>query len=474
MGTSAMKVALVDADSKIIRQSRQTYRISQPKPGFKEIDSEIWWKAALDGIDEVLSQGHGPLVSGIGVTGQMHTTVFFDEAGKSLRPAIMWNDTRTFESVQRLRDALGDAPDGKAIRHILSTGSPAANLHWVKEMEPKVYAALKHFLIGPDYLVHRLAGGWGSDYCEASTSSLYDIEGKRWSPSMARLLDLPAACYPTLHHSAEPVGTLQQELGDALGMEPDVFVVTGSGDNVAAALATGCLTDGFPVLSLGTSGVLMTARPHPDFSAKGKNILYALGDRHFGYLVQGVVQSAGSSYDWLVERILEDCSSGVTYHNANPGELGGGSLLFYPHLVGDKTLYKDSELRGAIFGIGTDTSREDLVLAVMEGIAFAVRELSEAMDIHPECLRVTGGGTKSDLWMQIFSDVLGIEIQPMTGGGSAVVGAAQLAMMADGGVIKTEPKGGKCFTPKADNVRRYALKYQKYLKIHTAVKAVYQ
>lgn len=472
MGTSSLKTVLVDEHQQVIRQSSNNYAVDQPQPGWKEINPEKWTEAAQKGIQDVLDAAVKDKIAGIGVTGQMHTTVFLDKDGKSIRPALMWNDTRTIDLVPRLKTALGDASDGRTIQRIVSTGSPAVNLFWLKINEPENWQALQHFVIGPDYLVHWLTGTVGTDYCEASTSSLYDVERKRWSSTMADFLGLTSGQYPPVRGAAQSVGKLKAEMVETLGLSPGIPVVAGTGDNVAAALAMGGLTNGGPLLSLGTSGVLMCTRKQYDFKAKGKHILYSINGEDFGYLVQGVVQSAGSSYDWLVKKILGDTTGGSCYQQVDSNQLGKGSLLFYPHLVGDKTLYQDPALRGAFIGLSTDVTRDDMVIAVMEGIAFAVRELAEAMNLAPSVLKVTGGGTKSNLWMQILADVLDCTIEPEPAGASAVVGAAMLAEETLNRIEKKEETVQKQFIPKKNNKKRYARKYEKYKKIYDALKII--
>ncbi|MEG0378961.1 MAG: FGGY family carbohydrate kinase, partial [Eubacterium sp.] len=246
LGTSSVKLLAIDEHGKIVHQCQQDYTISQPQPGFKEIDPKQWINAVENGLAELLNPLDRDQVSGIGVTGQMHTTLFLDAAGESIRPALMWNDTRTTSCVKQLKDRLYDTDDTRLIQEILSTGSPAANLYWLKQNEPENFLAMRHFVIGPDYIVHYLTGKISTDYCEASTSSLYDIKTKTWSESMAKIIGIPCDVYPPIYGSGEIVGTIQSTLSKKFGLSKEVFVIAGTGDNPAAAIATGCLQGDFP------------------------------------------------------------------------------------------------------------------------------------------------------------------------------------------------------------------------------------
>lgn len=480
LGTSSVKLVLIDGAGAILREASQSYRLSQPVPGWKEIDPEIWWQAAARGLDDLLDGVDRAQVQGIGVTGQMHTVVLLDEAGQAIRPALMWNDTRTKDLVPALARPLAGT-DVAYLTKILSTGSPAANLLWVRRNEPEHFARLAHFLIGPDYLVYRLTGVYGTDYCEASTSALYDLERRTWSPVMRDLVGLSPAVYPTVRGSAEVVGTLLPQVAARFSLSPQVRVIAGTGDNPAASLPTGCLGAQYPVFSLGTSGVLMFPRQRPDFQAKGKNILFSFDGATFYTLVQGVIQSCGSGYSWWNTDILGQ-DFALADRDIRLDDLGTGDLLFYPHLVGDKTLYADPTLRGAFLGLGTDTTRADLTRAVMEGVAYALRQLTEEMHVSRESLsqlKAIGGGSRSRIWMQILADVLNSPVEQLEGNVGAGYGMALLSGYSCGAVDSLEDIGRRAvsvrarFVPIPDHVARYEENYRRYLRVHDALKDVY-
>ena len=241
VGTSGMKLLLINERKEILAQSHLEYELSHPRENWSEIDPNIWYESAVEGLRRLLKDQDPSQVRVIGVTGQMHTLVLLGEDGQSIRPAMMWNDKRTADCIPVLREALAGEPDGAYLSGIVSTGSPAANLYWVSRHEPDVFAQCRHFLIGPDYLVYRLTGVISTEYVEASTSSLYCISNRTWSEKIRKLIGLPVSAYPPVRGSAETVGNLKPELAKALGLGEDVRIIAGVGDNAATAVSTGCI-----------------------------------------------------------------------------------------------------------------------------------------------------------------------------------------------------------------------------------------
>lgn len=484
LGSSSVKLSLIDEGGRLVRTAERAYRVAFPQEGWKEIDPELWWSATREGLRELLGSGEGASaeaaeVAAIGVTGQMHTTVFVDAAGRSVRPALMWNDTRTSELVAPAKQALSEAGEAY-LAQIVSTGSPALNLQWLHENEPESFDRMTTFLIGPDWIVFKLTGTRGTDFCEASTSSLFDLSAERWSETAREIFDLPEGIYPTVRGSAQVAGTVRPVVACELGLPEDAVVIVGTGDNPAAAIPTGCLTQSKPVLSLGTSGVLMSTRPAPDYTAKGKNILLSLDGKTCLTLVQGAVQSCGSSRAWWDMDIMRYATHTEGDEGIDLGNLGRNHVMFYPHLVGEKTIYADASLRGAFIGLSIDTTRADMGQALMEGIAFAVRQLSEEMGLDLtslDALQVIGGGSKSTAWMQILADVLHVRTLQMRGEASAGYGMALLALCtATGRELDELCDGattvGATFEVQPDAAARYDAQYERYLRIHDALKAI--
>lgn len=481
VGTSAIKLLLMDEQKNVVVQQSVEYEIDHPYPGWREINPEVWFESFGRGMEQLL-QGIDPsAIEAIGVTGQMHTLVMLDEQGGPLRPAILWDDTRTRELVPVMRQRLEGKEGCEGICRTLSTGSPAVNLYWLKQMEPERYARLKKFLIGPDYIVYRLTGNPGTDYCMASTSCLYDIENRQWSPEVQKLLELPETVYPQIRGSAQSTGTLTAEMAERFGLRAEVKVLAGSGDNAAAALCSGCLGEQHPVISLGTSGILMYQTSRLRSGSKGKRILFSHDGEQFCQLVQGALQANGSSLEWWLKAILkiEDVSSLDRLLEGYIPQME--ELLFFPHLKGEKTLFADPAVRGAFLGLCTEASREDLMHAVLQGLCLGYRQLAEEMglDLQSEKrLRVVGGGARSEVWMQTLSDVLGVAVEQMDGAISPAFGVALLAAYHCGKIasFQTLAHGAirvrKVFEPSERLKPFYDRKYARYQRIYPALKAL--
>lgn len=480
LGTSAMKLVLIDAEKKVLAQLTEEYQAAQPERGFSEIDPEIWYSCMLSAMERILKQCDRSRLRGIGVTGQMHTLVVLDEEGNPLRPAIMWNDIRSKDLIPKLKGQIKKFPEGDYLSRTISTGSPAANLYWMKENEPEQYKRIRKFLIGPDYLVYRLTGHCGTDYCEASTSCLYQIREKKWSPQMQNMLGLQNEMYPEIRGSVLAAGKLRRELAERFSLHPDTDVLTGTGDNPATAISTGCLGRGYPVISLGTSGVFMMPVATLQENAKGKMILFSFDDKSYSYLVQGAVQSNGSTFDWWVRGIMEeDFSSVDSLIDADRSSVSG--VIFYPHLMGDKTLYADPNIRGSFIGLSTETDRSDMLYAVIEGLCFSFRELAEKMRLPLRrfgSVKVVGGGSKSRVWMQTLANVLNIRIEQMDGMIGPAFGIALLSAYHYGcfdsleqiseGMVNIK----NCFEPQPEAVISCQERYGKYLRIRRGLRYI--
>lgn len=480
-GTSSVKLVLIDEDKNVIAQSSQEYRTFSPCEDWSEIDPEIWFDGMMAGLEEVLRGQDRNTVRTIGVTGQMHTLILLDEAGDSVRPAILWNDKRTKALIPVLKETLRSFPEGTHLSETISTGSPAANLYWMSREESDNLNRCRHFLIGPDYLVYRLTGEIGTDYCEASTSCLYRIRARQWSEEVRELLGISQEIYPPVRGSAQSAGTLLPEIAACLGLPAGVQVIAGTGDNPATAISTGCLGQKYPVLSLGTSGVLMMPVDTIEEVAKGKVILYSSDAQKFSYLIQGVVQSTGESVNWWSRKILGVQNYESLTAKLNLRRAAASPLLFYPHLNGDKTIYADSELRGSFIGLSIETTAEEMFYAVLEGLCFAFRELADQMRLplaRYGSLKVVGGGTKSEVWMQTLANILEVKIEKMEGMIGPAFGIALLAHEARGGSVSLENITResllveRVFEPDMDVVPVYREKYGKYLRIHDAVQYV--
>ena len=483
LGTSAMKLVLMDGRKNVLTQITENYQTAQPDQGWSEIDPQVWFDCMRAAMEKALSGCDRKRLRGIGITGQMHTLVALDGAGQPVRPAIMWNDIRTKELIPKLKKRMETFDEGEYLSKTISTGSPAANLYWMKEHEPESFKRIRKFLIGPDYLVYRLTGVYGTDYCEASTSCLYQIHKRQWSREMKELLGLSWEVYPPVRGSVQAAGTLTPEMARLFSLEEDVKVLTGTGDNPATAISTGCLGRGYPVISLGTSGVLMMPVAKPEEQAKGKMILFSFDGVSCSYLVQGVVQSNGNTFEWWTRNLMgaEDFSEIDKLLADGQKRAPNSSLVFYPHLMGDKTLYGDPDIRGAFIGLSAETKREDMLYAVVEGLCFSFRQLAEEMHLPLDrfgAVKVVGGGAKSHVWVQTLADVLRMPIEKMDGMIGPAFGIALLAAYHEGCFASLEQisEGNvqveRCFMPDEACSGQCERRYQIYKRMQAGLKYI--
>ena len=483
LGTSAMKLVLMDGQKNVLAQITEKYQTAQPDKGWIEIDPEIWFGCMRAAMEKILSGCDRTKLRGIGITGQMHTLVVLDGNGRPVRPAIMWNDIRTKELIPELKKRMETFDEGEYLSKTISTGSPAANLYWMKKNEPENFKKIRKFLIGPDYLVYRLTGVYGTDYCEASTSCLYQIHKKQWSQEMRAFLGLSEEVYPPVRGSVQTAGTLTAEMSVLFSLDGNVKVLTGTGDNPATAVSTGCLGRGYPVISLGTSGVLMMPVAEPKEQARGKMILFSFDGRSCSYLVQGVVQSNGNTFEWWARNMLGEADFSRIDEMLEQGRAcsSGSGLVFYPHLMGDKTLYADPDIRGAFVGLGAETKREDMLYAVVEGLCFSFRQLAEEMHLPLDrfgSVKVVGGGAKSHVWVQTLADVLRMPVEKMDGMIGPAFGIALLAAYQEGCVSSLEQisegnvKVERRFVPDAACSATCEKRYQIYKRMQAGLKYI--
>lgn len=482
LGTSAMKLVLMDEEKKVVASRVEEYEAASSNQGFCEIDPEIWFACMKSGVRSLLSDRDGSLVRSIGITGQMHTLVTVDKEGKPVRPAIMWNDRRVNALLPALRKQIEQFEEGEYLSRTISTGSPAANLYWMSRNEKSLFEKIYKFMIGSDYLVYRLTGQFGTDYCEASTSCLYLLHARKWSEEMRRLIGLSEETYPEVRGSAVSAGVVLKDLAGELGIGGDVDVLVGTGDNPATAISTGCLGGGYPLISLGTSGVLMMPVKTLERDGKGKKTLFSFDGKDISYLVQGVVQSTGSTVDWWFRKILDKEDFSAIDQMLAGKKRVESKLIFYPHLSGDKTVYADPELRGAFLGIDGEVSDADLTYAVIEGLCFAFKELAEKMQFSYQefgSLKVIGGGAKSHVWLQTLANVLDVRIEQMDGIMGPSYGMALLAAYHSGfidstvHIVENTIRILRCFEPEKQYTDIYKEKYQKYLRVYKGMKYIY-
>ena len=471
IGTTSIKLSAVDNKLNTLYENQYMYNYLTPHKGWREIDPNTWVEIVLEGLKELFLRVSPHEVKGFGITGQMHTTVFIDKHGCSVRPAIMWNDTRTKEMIPKIKARLTAHESSAHIAKIVSTGSPLANLLWVKENEPENFDAIDKILFAKDYVILKLTGHYSTDYCDSSTSSLYDLNKDGWSETVQNEFGFNKELFPPINYSSAVVGELTEEIRERLGIEARISLVAGTGDNVAAALASACFENDQPLISLGTSGVLVIPNRFHQLKDAGKNVVAKIQNGDDTIITQGTVQAGGKSNSWWMENIYRTKEYTQEQENIPAQLLGNNEVIFFPHLNGEKTLHANPEIRGAFVGLSFETTREEMYLAVLEGVAFGIRRLFDFMrnEEDPKYFTIVGGGAKSELWVNIFANVMQFPIKHVRKSQEAVHGAAILAITASEGSFSFDSHEYQMIQPDELLVQKYNKKYENYLVLSDAI-----
>lgn len=479
LGTTNIKLLLLDGSGTIVRSYSDTYPIEFPHPGWSQQRPEDWWKAVLKGL-KVMTEGIDPSsIKAIGCGGQMHGLVVLDENDQVIRPAILWNDGRTEEEVTYLNQEIGQKTLTDLTANIAFAGFTAPKLLWMKKHEPELFARIRKIMLPKDYINYQLTGVHSSDYSDASGMLLLDVKNKDWSDEMLKICGITRDQMPRLFESYEAIGTLKPQICALTGLSKDTLVVAGAGDNAAAAIGTGTVADGSCNISLGTSGTLFIAADN--FCVDPQNALHAFAHATGKYHLMGCILSAASCNSWFCDSILQSSDYQALQSSISDEDLGRNHVFFLPYLMGERSPINDTQARGAFVGLSMENSRSDLLQAVLEGVAFALRDCLEVarasgLVIRSSCL--CGGGSRSPLWRKILANILNVElVLPRTEEGPAM-GGAMLAMVGSG----LYPNVASCCSsllssvgtiqPDPETVLRYEERYQQFKKIYPALKVL--
>ena len=481
LGTSAMKLLLVAADGEILKTVSREYPLEFPKPGWSQQAPEDWVKALFDGMPELISGIDPSDVKGIGVAGQMHGLVVLDENDRVIRPAILWNDGRTAEEVDYLNNAIGRDKLSAMTANIAFAGFTAPKILWMRKHEPELFARIKKIMLPKDYINYILTGVHSCDYSDASGMLLLDVENKRWSREMLDICGVTEAQMPALYESYDTVGTLLPDVAARLGLSPDVKVVAGAGDNAAAAIGTGVVNGGDCNISLGTSGTVFIASD--SFGVDSTNALHSFAHASGGYHLMGCMLSAASCNKWFVSDILGKTDYRAGEDAVTDEMLGENRVFFLPYLMGERSPINDTDARGTFIGMSMDTTRADMVQAVLEGVAFAIRdsvEVARGLGIEISRSKICGGGAKSPLWKRIIANVLNVTLEvPVTEQGPGM-GGAMLAMVACGEFASVSEACEKLVRvsstvePEPALCEKYQDRYEKFKKIYPSVRTLFK
>lgn len=435
--TTATKAVLVRADGAVAGVGVGEYGFDTPRPGWSEQSPHLWWTATQQAIAAAMADAaaHGSAVQSVGLTGQMHGSVLLDSTGDVVRPALLWNDQRTGAECDEIRDRVGAARLIELTGNDALTGFTAPKLLWVRAHEPGAWARVAHVMLPKDYIRYRLTGVMATDVADASGTLLLDVARRRWSSDVLADLDLDPALLPDLFEGPSVTGVVSDEAAGLTRLTPGTPVVAGGGDQSANAVGVGAVSEGVGALSLGTSGVVFvpTARPVVEPEGRVHSFCHAVPDT---WHVMGVMLSAAGSLRWYRDTLAPGVDFGALAAEAGPVAPGADGLRFLPYLTGERTPHADPAARGAFVGLTVRHTRAHLTRAVLEGVAFGLRDGLELMRDAgvgmPGEFRASGGGTKSPLWRQVVADVLDVPVVSVGTAEGAAFGAAVLAAVGAG------------------------------------------
>ncbi len=491
VGTSGTKTLAMGAGGRILATATVEYPLSVPHPGWSEQNPEDWWQATIKSVRAVLKKGKiKPAdVSGIGLSGQMHGSVFLDGRQQVIRPAILWNDQRTSAECAEIEArAGGRAQLIELVANPALTGFTAPKILWLRKNEPKHYDRVKHVLLPKDYVRLRLTGEFATEVSDASGTLLLDVQNRRWCKTLLDLLQLDPAILPKVYESEEVSGKLSAAAGKLLGLPAGVGVVGGGGDQAAGAVGNGIVRRGVISATMGTSGVVFAHSDTVQYDPQGRlhTFCHAV---HGKWHIMGVVLSAGGSLQWYRNQFAEAEVAAAKKLKVDPYELitaqaakappGSEGLFFLPYLTGERTPHADPFARGAWVGLSLRHGRAHLVRSILEGATYAMRdslEIIQQMQVPVKEVRLSGGGARSRFWRQVQADIYGVKAVTTNSAEGPAYGVALLAAVGTGAYDSIEEacqatiKLESSTNPNPKSRRIYNAAYPLYQKLYRSLK----
>lgn len=479
LGTSAVKLLLMDAEGKIKNIVSKEYPLYFPHPGWSEQSPEDWFAQTMEGIKELTADADKSEVAGISFGGQMHGLVTLDKNDCIIRPAILWNDGRTGKETDYLNQVIGKDKLSEYTANIAFAGFTAPKILWMKNNEPDNFARISKIMLPKDFLAYKLSGTFCTDVSDASGMLLLDVKNRCWSKEMIEIYGISEDVLPKLFESYEVVGTLKKEIAEELGLKESVKVIAGAGDNAAAAVGTGTVGDGRCNISLGTSGTLFVSSKK--FGVDEYNALHSFDHADGNYHLMGCMLSAASCNKWWSEEILKTKDFAAEQQEIK--KLGENTVFYLPYLMGERSPHNNPKARALFIGMSMDTTRADMTQAVLEGVTFGLRdslEVARNLGIHIERTKICGGGAKSSLWKRMVANIMNMKVDVIESEEGPALGAAMLAAVGCGEYPSVEAAAEKIvkivdtIEPEPELVAKYEEKYQIFKQIYPTVKGLYE
>ncbi|HEU4743390.1 MAG TPA: xylulokinase [Meiothermus sp.] len=499
IGTSGCKGLLVSLEGQVLASQSAEYPLLTPRPGWSEQEPEAWWEASAEVLKRLVGQAEelGLEILALGLTGQMHGSVFVDAQGKSIRPALLWNDARTAAECQEIEERVGPYRLREIAGNPALAGFQAPKILWLRKNEPEAYARVRQVLLPKDFIRYRLTGGFATDASDAAGTLLLDLARRDYSPEILGALEIPLDWLPKVYEGPEITGHLSREAARLTRLPQGLPVIAGGGDNAAAAVGSGVVREGTASVSVGTSGVIFAHSDHPRIDPEGA--LHAFCHAVPGkYHLMGVILSAGGSLRWYRDTLAGEEVAAAQGAGRDPYELlmdqaaqippGAEGLYFLPYLTGERTPHMDPHARGAWVGLSLAHRKGHLVRAILEGVSFALKDSLvriEALGVHPEALlsasavalRTVGGGMRSPLWREIIAATLEAPLQGLEVEEGPAFGAALLAGVGAGAYRDVDEAVAKAVRLKSQTTlpdpglaQTYQGLYRQYTRLYPALK----
>lgn len=469
VGTTSVKLILLDHEGKIVFKDSQELSINSPKPGWYQQDPQDWWSAVKRLLSKLSKTGMEPKI--IGLTGQMHSLVLLDKKGNVLRPAILWNDQRCYEETKIITELLGgEEAVIERLGNPVLTGFTAPKMLWVKNHEPEIYKKACTFLLPKDFIAWKLTGELCTEPSDASGTSLFSVKENSWDEEALKILSDSHIEPPKVIPSQAVVGTMLGDVAKEVGFGSRPLIVAGGADNACASLGMNAFTENVMVISIGTSGtVILTSKRYiPDLTGRVHTFRHVLKDMFYH---MGVVLSATFSLDWF-SRLINHQDVGTLIDQLQNTEPCQGGVFFLPYLSGERTPHRNPNARGVIFGFSASSDKKTLTRSILEGVAFALRDCKDAIErlvAVPRVAKVTGGGSRSELWAKIVASALNIQLEQLVQNEGASIGAAMLAGMADKAPVERWNQVEKTFIPDPDWSKVYDQAIVYYRKLYSSL-----